>query len=125
MKKHVPLFVVALVVVFSLALRADDAAVSGKWTAEVQGRNGSTTQTFTLKADGDKLTGSISGGKNDSEIADGKISGDTISFSVTREARGNTMKQNYTGKVSGDEIKFTVQTEGRDQTQEITATRSK
>ena len=111
-------------VVFTLAARADDAAVTGKWTAEVQGRNGAQTQTFTLKADSSTLTGTVGGGQNETAIADGKINGDEISFSVSREMRGNTIKMSYTGKVAGDEIKFTVKTEGRDQTQEITAKRA-
>lgn len=124
MKLRTSLAVAALVLVFTLAARAD-SAVAGKWTAEVQGRNGSQTQTFTFKADGNNLTGSVSGGQNETPIADGKVNGDDISFSVTRQGRGGEMKSTYTGKISGDEIKFTVKTEGRDQTQEITAKRSK
>jgi hypothetical protein len=123
MKLRTSLAVAAFVMVFTLAARAD--SVAGKWTAEVQGRNGSSTQTFTFKVDGSNLTGSVSGGQNETPIADGKITGDDISFSVTRQMRGAEVKATYTGKVSGDEIKFTVKTEGRDQTQEITAKRSK
>ena len=125
MKLRIHLMMAAFAVVFALAARADDAAISGKWTAEVQGRGGTQTQTFTLKADGNNLTGSVGGGQNDTAITEGKVNGDEISFTVSREFRGNSMKQNYTGKVAGDEIKFTVKTEGRDQTQEITAKRSK
>ena len=124
MKLRTSLAVAALVIVFTLAARAD-SAVAGKWTAEVQGRNGSQTQTFTFKVDGNNLTGTVGGGQNETAIADGKITGDDISFSVTRQMRGADVKATYTGKVSGDEIKFTVKTEGRDQTQEITAKRSK
>jgi opacity protein-like surface antigen len=125
MKKRNLLLVAALMVVFGLAAHADDAAITGKWTAEVQGRSGPMTQTFTFKADAGQLTGTVGGGQNESPITDSNINGDEMSFSVTREFRGNSMKQNYTGKVMGDEIKFTVKTEGRDQTQEITAKRSK
>jgi hypothetical protein len=39
-------------------------------------------------------------------ITDGKISGDTISFVVTMERGGNTIKWNYTGTVAGGEIKM-------------------
>ena len=124
MKLRISLAAAALVFAFTLVARADSAA-AGKWTAEVQGRNGSQTQTFTFKVDGNNLTGSVSGGQNETPIADGKVNGDEISFSVTRQGRGGEMKSTYTGKVSGDEIKFTVKTEGRDQTQEITAKRSK
>ena len=91
--------------VFAFALLAAD--VSGKWTSTMQGRDGKSMETtFTFKVDGDKLTGTRSGRGGDRGIADGKINGDEISFSVTTERNGNTMKQNYKGTVSGDEIKF-------------------
>lgn len=64
-------------------------------------------QIFNLKADGEKLTGTASAGPaGEGPIAAGKVDGDTISFTVTRELGGNTMKWTYTGVVSGDEIKF-------------------
>jgi hypothetical protein len=87
--------------------------VSGKWTAQVPGRDGQPQETtFTFKVEGDKLTGAVSGRQGDTPIADGKISGDEISFTVTRERQGATIKQLYKGKVSGDEIKFTRSVEG-------------
>lgn len=86
---------------------------SGKWTAEMQGRNGNTmTMTFNLKADGDKLTGTVSGRNGDTDISDGKVDGDNISFSVVREFNGNQFKQNYAGKLDGDTIHFTIKMEG-------------
>jgi hypothetical protein len=87
--------------------------VSGKWTAQVPGRDGQPQETtFTFKVEGDKLTGAVSGRQGDTPIADGKISGDEISFTVTRERQGATIKQLYKGKVSGEEIKFTRSVEG-------------
>jgi hypothetical protein len=87
--------------------------VSGKWTAQVPGRDGQPQETtFTFKVEGDKLTGAVSGRQGDTPIADGKISGDEISFTVTRERQGATIKQLYKGKVSGEEIKFTRSSEG-------------
>jgi hypothetical protein len=89
------------------------ADASGKWTAQVPGRDGQPQETtFTFKVEGDKLTGAVSGRQGDTPIADGKISGDEISFTVTRERQGATIKQLYKGKVSGDEIKFTRSVEG-------------
>jgi hypothetical protein len=87
--------------------------VSGKWTAQVPGRDGQPQETtFTFTVEGDKLTGAVSGRQGDTPIADGKISGDEISFTVTRERQGNVIKQLYKGKVSGDEIKLTRSVEG-------------
>jgi hypothetical protein len=89
------------------------ADVNGKWTAQVPGRDGQPQETtFTFKVEGDKLTGAVSGRQGDTPIADGKISGDEISFTVTRERQGATIKQLYKGKVAGDEIKFIRSVEG-------------
>jgi hypothetical protein len=87
--------------------------VNGKWTAQVPGRDGQPQETtFTFKVEGDNLTGTVSGRQGDTPIADGKITGDEISFTVTRERQGATIKQIYKGKMAGDEIKFTRSVEG-------------
>ena len=96
-----------------LAVSAFAADVTSKWTSEMQGRGGQTmTTTFTLKADGSSLTGSMTGLGGETDIANGKIDGDTISFDVTREFNGQSFTMHYTGKVSGDEIKFKAEREG-------------
>ena len=109
-----------------LAVTAFAADVTGKWSAEVPGRNGQTrTMAFNLKASGAALTGSTTSPQGDTPIADGKIDGDNISFTVTREMQGNSVKINYTGVVSGDEIKMKSQRDGADgRVQEFTAKRA-
>ena len=109
-----------------LTLTALAADVSGKWTAQVPGRGGQTREaTFTFKADGNTLTGTVSGRQGDMPIADGKIDGDTISFTQTLEFNGNTMKFLYKGTVSGDAIKFTRTRDGGEgEPQEFTAKRA-
>jgi hypothetical protein len=109
-----------------LSLAALAADVSGKWTAQVPGRGGQAREaTFNFKVDGSTLTGTVSGRGGDMPISDGKIDGDTISFTQTMEFNGNTMKFMYTGKVSGDEIKFTRTRDGGDgQAQEFSAKRA-
>jgi len=87
---------------FALAAVSFAADITGKWTAMVPGRNGEQETTFTFKQEGDKLTGSLTGRQGELAIADGKVSGDSISFSVETQ-RG---KQTYTSTVSGGEIKF-------------------
>jgi hypothetical protein len=98
----------------ALALAAFAADVTGKWTYEMQGRNGAMTGTINLKADGSTLTGTVSGRGGETEISDGKIDGDNVSFTVVREMNGNKVTMKYTGTVSGDGIKFKVQSEGSD-----------
>lgn len=118
---------IRLVLLACLAAAVSFAAdATGKWSAEMAGRGGQTrTVTMNLKADGAKLTGTIGGPQGDTEITDGKVDGDTITFVVTREFQGNSVKMNYTGKVAGDEIKFkSVREGGEGRAQEFTAKRS-
>jgi hypothetical protein len=125
MKKRTVLLSVCFVfAAMSLAWAAD---IDGKWTAQVPGRNGQTReQTFTFKAEGDKLTGTASGMQGDNPISDGKISGDEISFTVKISFNGNDVTLLYKGKVSGDEIKMTRTRQGGDQPgQEFTAKKVK
>ena len=92
------------------------ADVTGKWTAQVPGRDGQTReQTFTLKADGEKLTGTVSGMQgNDAEIKEGTVKGDDIAFKVVRNFQGQDVTLLYKGKVSGSEIKFSLTRDGGD-----------
>ncbi len=104
MTRKLFLFLTMIALLASGALAAD---VTGKWTAQVPGREGQTREvTFNFKGDGDKLTGTMSGRQGDTPISEGKISGDTISFVVVREMGGNQIKQSFTGTVAGEEIKM-------------------
>jgi hypothetical protein len=99
------------ILVFALGSVAALAAdFNGKWTAEVQGRNGTQTMTFDFKVSGSALTGKVSTQRGDSDISDGKVDGDNISFTQTMSMNGNDMKVTYTGKADGsDTINFTRQ----------------
>jgi len=97
--------------VATLTMMAADA--TGKWTAEMQGRNGNTqTVTMNLKADGNALTGTVSGRMGDTDISNGKVDGDNVTFDVVREFNGNKMTQHYAGTLDGDTIHFTIKMEG-------------
>jgi hypothetical protein len=108
-----------------LAMTASAADVAGKWVGQMPTRNGDTREaTFNLKADGDKLMGTMSGPGGDIEIKDGKVSGNDISFKVPLEFNGNSFVLIFKGTISGDQIKFTRGREGAEQTQEFTAKRA-
>lgn len=96
------------------AIAAFSANVDGKWTYEMPGRDGQKRQgALTLKAEGDKLTGSMSGRQGaERPIENGKISGDEISFDMTMNMGGESRKMTYKGKVAGDELKLTMETPG-------------
>jgi hypothetical protein len=123
-KRTVFLSVCFVFAALSIAWAAD---VDGKWTAQVPGRGGQTRETtFTFKAEGEKLTGTVSGMQGDTPISDGKISGDEISFTLKLNFQGNEITFLYKGKVSGDEIKMTRSRQGGDQPgQEFTAKKVK
>jgi hypothetical protein len=103
------------VVLLSLVTSAWAADVAGKWTATVPGAagQGESTITFVLKADGETLTGTLNNTQapGDVQISEGKITGDDISFSITRDIGGAQTKVLWKGKISGDEIKFTRTTQ--------------
>jgi hypothetical protein len=118
------IFVFTLLLAFAIVASAAD--VAGKWTAQVPSRSGQARETtFNFKVAGDKLTGTMSGYQGQEiAISDGKVSGDTLSFTITMERGGNTMKQTYTGKVVGDEIQFKRES-GQGPAREFVAKRAK
>lgn len=117
-KSSISILAFALCTLFSLTStslsRTEDkkADPAGNWTWTQPGRNGGPDRKMTLKlkAEGEKLTGTLSspgadGETTKSEIEDAKIKGDEVSFTVTREFNGNKRTFKYTGKVSADAIK--------------------
>ena len=82
---------------------------TGTWTWTVPGRNGGEAREIKLKLkmEGEKLTGTVSGrqGQEETAIEDANLSGDDISFKVTREYNGNKFTAKHSGKLSGDTIK--------------------
>jgi len=110
-----------------VAARAQDKKVdpTGTWTWSMAGRNGGEPRKFTLKLklEGDKLTGNLAspgrqgGAARESAIEEAKLSGDAISFQVTREFQGNKFVSKYTGKLSADAIKGKIETERDGQAQ--------
>ena len=114
-----------LVAVTATALAAD--AISGKWAWESRGfgfggGGMAMKTTLTLKADGAKLTGTITvpsfgGGPPDPgtppqmeevPISNGKIDGNNITFEVSREMMGTTRTTKYEGVLSGGQLNIKI-----------------
>ena len=75
-----------------------------------------------LKVDGEKLTGTLSspgrdGATTETAIAEGKVKGEDVSFTVTREFNGNKVVSKYSGKVTADTIKGKIESERNGQAQ--------
>ncbi len=69
------IFTAAVLTVLAASVCAA-AGIDGKWTAEVPGRQGPMEMVFDLKADGDKVSGTISNDfMGESEIQDGSLPG--------------------------------------------------
>jgi hypothetical protein len=121
MKTRTVGFLCAVSLLTTLTVFAEN--VSGTWKGSYPGRDGQTREsTLVLKADGEKLTGTVAGGRGgDSEIKDGTIKGSDISFSVVRNFGGNEVTVKYKGKVAGDSIQFKV--EAGERSYEMTAKR--
>ena len=106
------LYVLVGIFAFS-AMLASAADIDGKWVAEVPGRDGGTRQmTYTFKADGETLTGSMSTPMGEQEITDGKVNGNDISFAVVLgpPGGGEGFRMEYKGTVSGNELKLVSET---------------
>jgi hypothetical protein len=95
------------VVLFAVPMFAAD--VDGKWTGSVSTGGAVFPVSFTLKADGAKLTGSSTGPDGtEVQIKDGKIDGANLSFTVTFDFGGMPFLISYKGVLAGEEIKVTA-----------------
>jgi len=94
------------------AATAMAADVTGTWTGQATGPDGSAMQlAFTFKQDGATLTGSVQGPMGDAmAITNGKIDGDKFSFDVSF----NGMTINHQCTVDGDTIKMTTKSDSGD-----------
>jgi len=120
MRTRIVTSVLAVALLASMNLFAENA--TGTWKGSYPGRDGQTREsTIILKAEGEKLTGTVAGGRGESEIKDGTIKGGDISFSVVRNFGGNDVTVKYKGKLVGDAIQFKV--EAGERSYEMTAKR--
>ncbi|GEM_PF-2206587 len=124
-------FLLATLLATPATLQADhheNVDPTGSWTWTRQGREGAeVTTTLTLKANGEKLTGKVSGWNNtENDIEKGTLKGHDIAFQVTRSFNGNDFVIKYAAKIEGDSLKGTIafNRDGQDQSREWTSTRA-
>ncbi len=93
----------------AMAAAAFAADVTGTWTASFDTQVGKQSYTYTFKVDGNKLTGKAKSelAMTETEITEGMVNGDDISFVENLNYQGMPLKIVYKGKIEGDEIKFT------------------
>ena len=98
--------VVLTILAAGLALTAWAADLTGQWTATFNTQIGEQHYTYTFKVDGEKLTGTAKNDRGTTNITNGTIKGDQISFDESLDFNGQTIPIKYTGTVSGDSIKL-------------------
>jgi hypothetical protein len=102
-----------LFVLCAFALTLSGADLSGIWNGQTTDRNGDVQDvSFRFVQSGDALTGKMYGDNESTPIADAKITGNQITFSVTAELNGSITKLIYSGTVDVDEIQLTRQRAG-------------
>lgn len=97
------------VIIAAMAAAAFAADVTGTWTASFDTQVGVQKYTYTFKVAGTKLTGKAKSelAMTETEITEGTVNGDDVSFVENLDYQGMPLKIVYKGKIAGDEIKFT------------------
>jgi len=91
-----------------MLLGADAANISGTWTGSFDSQIGKQDYTYTFVAKGSQLTGRAKSANGDTEITDGKIDGNKVTFVENLNFQGMPLHIVYTGTVtSADQIDFT------------------
>lgn len=95
----------------AVCLWAQDG-VSGEWLFKMQAPQGEVDGQMVLKADGAKLSGSITMGERKFEITDGSVNGKAVKWTIKRaRPDGGTMVYQMSGTIEGAEIKGTTKTD--------------
>ena len=100
----------AMMTTLTTAISAQGSKVdlTGKWSFTVQTDAGSGNPTFTLKQDGEKLTGKYSGLFGEADVT-GSVKGSDFTFSFSADAQGTKVDNTYKGTIENkDSLKGTV-----------------
>ena len=124
--KYVQAALVAVLMVVAVSAHAWAADITGSWRASFDTQIGTQDYMYTFVVKDTALTGKIQsemGGT--SEILEGKVVGDKVSFVEIFKYQGMEIRITYSGRVtSADEIKFTRQV-AEFATEEVVAKRVK
>ncbi len=82
-------------------------SADGSWNVTMNTPMGAQKATLDLKTAGDTLTGQMKGAQGTLELNDGKVSGDTLTWSANM-TQPMPIKLEFTGKVDGDKIAGSV-----------------
>jgi len=85
------------------------AQVAGVWSVTVNSPQGAQTMTMTLTQDGTNITGSMASEMGTLPIADGQVSGRTVSWSITVPMGGQSLQVSFRGDMEGNRIQGTAE----------------
>jgi hypothetical protein len=107
----------------AVTLLAADAA--GTWKGSLESYGTTVSLTFNLKTSGAAVTGTIDGLPTEaSQIKEGKVDGDSITFWAMTEYQSIPVKLVFHGKVAEGQISFTIGTEDGAWSADLVAKRS-
>jgi hypothetical protein len=120
------MLMIAASLMVALVVRTGAASdITGKWTALVETPMGTVHYTYDFVAKDGKLTGKIQSDMGSSDVNNGKIEGDKISFVEVLKFDAQEIQITYSGQIaSADEIKFTRQV-GEFANEQLVAKRAK
>jgi hypothetical protein len=99
-----------LLVLF-LAVAAAAADITGNWKADLETPQATVQVSYSFKQNGEALTGTWEAARSGvCQIAEGKVTGDKVSFVVKVDVAGVTFV--HEGKINGDEIQLTMKPTG-------------
>lgn len=85
------------------------AGIDGKWNATMNGPDGPMAVVLDVKAEGEKLTGSLNfAAMGPAPISNGKIAGSDVSFDVVLGDGAFTLP--FKGKLEGDKLTLKIET---------------
>lgn len=106
---------VALALLAGAMSLAAQMGVGGVWSGEVELPNGNRLPFVArLAVDGDLVTGTLDGigGAPDVTIENGRLDGDTVTFTGVRPIQDEQVTFSYTGVLEGETLTFTIEREG-------------
>jgi len=104
------LIAVAVLLFCSIPAMASD--VSGIWAMSLETPNGSVPASLTLKQDGDKVSGTYKGPRNEAP-ATGTLTDNNLKLSVVIGMAGQSVTLVITAKVDGDKMAGSLDFSGR------------
>lgn len=123
MRRTIPFAFLSLLLMVGIRdARAQEVDVTGTWEISWETPRGTTTTTFLFEQDGSALTGTAQmamrgrpgggggEGTREVEITDGKVEGNSITFSLAMGMGQRSMTFTFKGTVTGDTMEGTMTT---------------